>query len=142
MGDWLLASDTPTWVTLGVAVVAAAASIAAAIFAARTQRGTAHWTATSDRFAPWQVLKREVYSDLLAAAAKLGPAAGDSERSDPANRASFLCECDRAMLYAYADTRPELLKVYEQPDALADAATWRSFVDTLRNDVLREGQAD
>jgi hypothetical protein len=133
---WLPIADatkTPLWLTIVLTVLAGAVAVVSAAISARASRKaarTAQVTANMERFAAWQLHKREVYSTFLSA----GIAAdGPGDRVFEAARSAV-------MLTADVETR-KYLRDYELPGALADPKTRAAIEERLVADVRIQGPA-
>lgn len=133
-----LGADIPAWVTVAVAGITALAALAGSIIAGRsqdraaaTQARTAHVMAREDRFADWQLHKRDVYADLLLAARSWDVA-------DASAKTAFLCQRDRALLVANEQLRDRLRVLSDPP---WDDAAWAEFTELLNADARQDKAA-
>jgi hypothetical protein len=113
-----------------IAVITAAVAVTSAVISARASSRaarTAQVTANMERFAEWQLHKREVYARFLSAAA-------------PPEDMTFHQAMAAVMLTANSDTR-EYLRSLDLPAALADAAERADIEEHLVADVRKTGQA-
>jgi len=127
------ATNTPLWLTIVLTVVAGAVAVVAAAISARASRKaarTAQATANMERFAAWQLHKREVYATFLSA----GIAA-----EGPDNRA-FEAARSAVMLTADVETR-RYLREHELPGALSDPKSRAAIEELLVEDVRIQGPA-
>lgn len=133
-----LGADVPAWLTIAVAGIAALAGLGGAIIAGRsqaraaaTQARTAHVMAREERFADWQLHKRDVYSDLLRAARSW-------DEADVSAKTEFLCQRDRALLVANEQLRA---KLREFPNPPWDDTAWAALPDLLNADARQDKPA-
>ena len=90
--------------------------------------------AASERFATWQMHKREVYTSLLNAIQTYAGANGESDDGD-------VKACiNRALVVAHAGLRSALMDIQDDPAVLKDSAARRELVERLMADVRQEGR--
>jgi hypothetical protein len=147
-------SNTAAWIALGGTVLTSIAaavvgvvssrrqalsareSAEAALTSARESAETALTVATQDRFGPWQLKKREVYANFLAAAQPLRASVATADDVRTYNREGTIL-----MLYAYHDARQRVASALSDSDQLQDEKWWSDLIDTLRDDVHITGPA-
>jgi hypothetical protein len=143
------ATEGPIWATLVVAVLvligtgitafaswrAATAAASAAVAAADSSAAVQRFLAGSDRFADWQMHKRDVYAKLLAATR-----AAAAKDADVSAQIETLNCFDVAILVAYPVTRPYLYEFrarcdVEVPCPTLDRTEYEKLINHLNDDV-------
>ena len=102
----------------------------ATVRSAQKQSGASVLNAESDRFAAWQMHKRDVYAKFLGAARAV--------TETPVSRdamAAYQAEADRVMLVASKELRDHLGPLVRDPERLTDAAQWTEMVEKLGEDA-------
>jgi len=99
----------------------------------REQAKSASHVAASERFALWQMHKREVYTSLLNAIQVYIGVVGDADDADVK-----IC-INRALVVAHAGLRSTLMELQEDLTVLQDSAIRRELVESLMADVRTTG---
>lgn len=111
-------------------ITAAHEQAEATVRSAQEQSGASVLNAESDRFAAWQMHKRDIYAKFLGAAR----AVTESPLSQDA-RATFLAEADRVILVAGKELQLHLDPLIRDPGCLTDATQWTEMVEKLGEDA-------
>ena len=104
---------------------------------AEAQNRATHEEGARDRFANWQVRKRDVYAEFLKA--------GRAYRETPTNpdaKSGFYAQLDRVMLVANRELRDFLWGFAEDPALLRDEDVWKACVEALGVDARQGKIAD
>jgi hypothetical protein len=131
-------SGLPPWATVVLGLATAAVGVAGVVgtyFGARRQAATTIRAAVQNRFAGWQVTKRQVYADFLAAARDFRASGAGSERDE------YLKQAERTRLYAYKKAREFVDELVAGEKDLKDDAIWTQLQRLLRDDVFLWGDA-
>lgn len=141
-------NDVPPEVTVAVALIAGLTGLFGSLIggwmqkrAAEKQAETARWKARSDRFAAWQVRKREVYADFLGAARAVCDPDDDSIKTAQAKRAAFVAQCDRVSLIANRDLRNTVQSLAVRVGQPLTSHEWSNLVEAMNNDIRQDGPA-
>jgi hypothetical protein len=155
-----LAADVSSW---GLGIAVAAIGLFGTIIAALTSRSASRRQTRSsaeaterqarsskeaterqgregvrERTAKWQLYKRDVYAELLAAARALCSATDNKEQ----HQTSYFAKYDKALLCAEPDLREKLRTDFADPLRVSDEGRWDEFVDALGDDGRYFGKAD
>ena len=103
--------------------------------AAKAQAQAAAYVAGSERFARWQMHKREVYASLLEAMRKY---ASTEDETESGNVLSCITP---ALVVANSDLRKDLMSLQEDLSVLREATRRQELVEALMADVRKEGAA-
>ncbi len=101
--------------------------------AVKAQAESNRHVAASDRFATWQMHKREVYASLLNAIQTYISADGETDDGEV-----MIC-INRAVVVAHVGLRTALMELQEDLTVLEDLATRRDLVEHLTADVRQHG---
>ncbi|HKT03474.1 MAG TPA: hypothetical protein VJT31_28435 [Rugosimonospora sp.] len=138
-------TDVTSWLTVAVALIAAVAGLAgsfigaylqsrSAMAAAQQQATAAARMARSDRFASWQMHKREVYANLLRAVQ------GTASSSDDDTLGSDLSDSiAQALVVAHKELRQHLVQIEIDARAIREPGYRRDLVERLMADVRQTG---
>ena len=137
-------TETSAWLTAGVALITAVAGLTgsfigsfmqarSAMVAAQRQAAAAAAVARSDRFATWQMHKREVYANLLQV---IQASARSSDQAIGSELADALA---RALVVAHSDLRDHLMRLEANVLLIREPDYRRDLVERLMADVRQTG---